>query len=382
MEISRKFWRGKKVFVTGHTGFKGAWLSALLLSMGSTVKGFALAPPTDPSLFAALDLDADMQSVSGDIRNLDLLKSHLDTFEPDIVIHMAAQAIVRESYQNPVDTFQVNAMGTAHVLEAVRYLNNAKAVICVTSDKCYENREWPWKYRENDSMGGWDPYSASKGCSELVVASYRNSFFNKERYNHHGVAIASVRAGNVIGGGDWGQDRLIPDIMKAFSQNESVIIRNPFAIRPWQFVLDLLSGYLLLAQRLFEDGSNYMEAWNFGPNDSDERSVRDIVQLAVDLWGNGACWKSDANAAANPHEAFTLKLDSGKSRSRLGWMPKLDIENSLAYVVDWYKHYYSNSTSMKHYTEQQIGCFEKHLQLSSSSSFNISGRYTDDSICQ
>ncbi len=360
MDINKKFWTGKKVFVTGHTGFKGAWLSFWLRSLGSTVKGFALPPPTDQNLFAVLNLESNVQSVFGDIRDLDLLKNHIRKFDPDVVIHMAAQAIVRESYQNPVDTFQVNAIGTAHLLEAVRYTNNTKAVICVTSDKCYENREWPWKYRENDPMGGWDPYSASKGCSELVISSYRNSFFNNEHYAKHGVAVASVRAGNVIGGGDWGQDRLIPDIMRAFSQNERVIIRNPSAIRPWQYILDLLSGYLLLAERLYEDGPNYMEAWNFGPNDNEEKTVKEIVQLISKLWGNGAYRELDPNSTSHPHEAFTLKLDSSKSRSRLGWMPKFTLEHSLECIVDWYKQYYSGENSMKELSEKHITAFETH----------------------
>jgi len=354
MEINKNFWPGKKVFVTGHTGFKGAWLVAFLRSLGSTIKGYALQPPTNPSLFTVLNLESDIQSIIGDIKDLELLKKHLAEFEPDIIIHMAAQAIVRESYQNPVDTFQVNAIGTANVLDAVRYTNNVKAVICVTSDKCYENHDWPWKYRECDSMGGRDPYSASKGCSELIVASYRNSFFNKEQYKKHGVAIASVRAGNVIGGGDWGQDRLIPDIVKAFSKSEPVIIRNPFAIRPWQYILDLLTGYLLLAERLIEDGPNYMEAWNFGPNDNDEKTVQEIVQIISAMWGNGSDWKLDPHTVDYLHEALTLKLDSSKARSRLGWMPQFTIENSLKYVVAWYKQFYANDKLVNFLTEEHL----------------------------
>ncbi len=360
MGLNKDFWKGKKVFITGHTGFKGAWLSAWLQSMGASISGFALPPSTNPNLFSLLNLDSDMQYVFGDIRDLHLLKEQLKKFDPDIVIHMAAQAIVRESYQNPVETFEVNAIGTAHLLEAVRYTENTKAVVCVTSDKCYDNKEWPWRYRESDSMGGWDPYSASKGCSELIISSYRNSFFNKEEFNKHGVAVASVRAGNVIGGGDWGQDRLIPDIMRAFSENEKVIIRNPSATRPWQYVLDLLSGYLLLAERLYTDGPGYMEAWNFGPNDNDEKTVLEIVKHVSKLWGDNARWELDKNAASNPHEAFTLKLDSSKSRSKLGWTPRLTLEHSLEFIVDWYRHYYSNRETMRNFTEEQISSFEKY----------------------
>jgi CDP-glucose 4,6-dehydratase len=358
MEINKNFWREKKVFLTGHTGFKGAWLAKWLRLLGSDVTGFALPPSTDPSLFEVLNLESDMRSVFGDIRDLDLLKSHIRKSDPDLIIHMAAQAIVRESYQNPVETFHVNALGTVHLLESLRYTNNTKSVICVTSDKCYENREWLWKYRENDPMGGWDPYSASKGCSELIISSYRSSFFNKEDYHKHGIAVASVRAGNVIGGGDWGQDRLIPDIMRAFSNQEDVVIRNPSAIRPWQYVLDLLSGYLMLAERLYEDGPHHMEAWNFGPNDSDEKTVGEIVKLISTLWGNGANWRLDPDAAMQPHEAFTLKLDSSKARNRLRWLPKLTIDDSLTYIVDWYKQYYSDRPSINSLTEKYIASYE------------------------
>lgn len=360
--INRDFWNGKRVFITGHTGFKGAWLSFWLKSMGAEVFGYALPPSSSPDLFSLLNLDNEMQYVFGDIRDFNNFSKTLKTFNPDIVVHMAAQAIVRQSYKNPVETFEVNAMGTVHLLEAIRHTQNTKAVVCVTSDKCYDNKEWHWRYRENDAMGGWDPYSASKGCTELIISSYRNSFFNKDDYRQHGVAISSVRAGNVIGGGDWGQDRLVPDIMKAFSQNEKVIIRNPSATRPWQYVLDLLSGYLVLAERLFKDGPDYMEAWNFGPNDNDEKTVLDIVKTVCTLWGDGARWQLDGNAKANPHEAFTLKLDSSKSRNRLGWKPKLTLEKSLEYVVDWYRTYYSTEDSMKCFTEKQIAMYENKRQ--------------------
>jgi CDP-glucose 4,6-dehydratase len=365
MVLNKDFWEGKKIFLTGHTGFKGAWLSILLRLLGAHVSGFSLPPATKPNLFSVLHLESDIDSFYGDIRNPELLKSRLIESDPDIVIHMAAQAIVRESYENPIETYAVNVLGTAHLLEAVRSSNKKRAVICVTSDKCYENREWPYKYRENDPMGGWDPYSASKGCSELVISSYRNSFFNNEQYGKHGVALASVRAGNVIGGGDWGRDRLIPDIMRAFSGKKSVIIRNPAAVRPWQFVLDLLSGYLILAERLYEQGQEFTGAWNFGPNDNDERNVRSIVERISEIWGDGAHWESDPESTKQPHEAFTLKLDSSKSRSKLGWLPSCTIDEVLEYVVDWYKNYYSSRTEMRTFTEEQISLFERQLRQNS-----------------
>jgi CDP-glucose 4,6-dehydratase len=365
MVLNKDFWEGKKIFLTGHTGFKGAWLSILLRLLGAHVYGFSLPPATKPNLFSVLNLDSDIDSFYGDIRNPELLKSKLIESDPDIVIHMAAQAIVRESYENPIETYAVNVLGTAHLLEAVRSSNKKRAVICVTSDKCYENREWPYKYRENDPMGGWDPYSASKGCSELVISSYRNAFFNNEQYDKHGVALASVRAGNVIGGGDWGRDRLIPDIMRAFSEKKSVIIRNPAAVRPWQFVLDLLSGYLILAERLYEQGPEFTGAWNFGPSDSDERNVRSIVERVSEIWGDDALWELDPESTEQPHEAFTLKLDSSKSRSKLGWVPSCTIDEVLEYVVDWYKNYYSNRTEMRTFTEEQISLFERQLRQNS-----------------
>ncbi len=363
MEINKNFWREKKVFITGHTGFKGAWLSMWLRLLGANVAGFALPPSTTPNLFSVLSLKEDISSVFGDIRDFDLVKNYIKKFDPEIIIHMAAQAIVRQSYQYPIDTFTVNAIGTAHVLEAARYTDSLKAIVCVTSDKCYDNKEWLWKYRETDSLGGWDPYSASKGCAEIIIASYRNSFFNRDNYEKHGVAVGSVRAGNVIGGGDWGQDRLIPDIMRAFSENERVVIRNPYSIRPWQYILDLLSGYLILAERLYEDGKNYMEAWNFGPNENEEITVRDMVQLICKMWGNDAQWELDKSNVDYPHEAFTLKLDSSKSRTRLGWAPKLSLDSSLKCVVEWYREFYSGVTSMREATEKQISNFERHSSI-------------------
>ena len=327
------FWRGKRVFLTGHTGFKGSWLSLWLQQLGAELTGFALAPPTQPSLFEQARVADGMRSLLGDIRDLAALQQAIKIAQPDIVIHMAAQALVRYAYQNPVETYATNVMGTVHLLEAVRHCPGVKAVVNITTDKCYENREWVWGYRENEPMGGFDPYSNSKGCAELVSASYRSSFFNVDRYAQHGVALATVRAGNVIGGGDWAQDRLIPDILTAFEQGKQVDIRNPHAIRPWQHVLEPLRGYLTLAERLFEHGPDYGEGWNFGPNDEDAKPVGWIVEQMAALWGVDAQWQLDTGA--HPHEAHYLKLDISKARSRLNWHPALRLNEALKLIIDW-----------------------------------------------
>ena len=352
MVSQNNFWQGKKVFLTGHTGFKGSWLSIWLKMLGADVTGYSLLPESEPNMYTVTHNDREMRSIIGDIRDITLLRKTIREVKPDIVIHMAAQALVRQSYHEPVETFQTNVLGTVNVLEAVRQIDSVRTVLCITSDKCYENREWVWKYRENDPMGGWDPYSASKGCSELIVASYRNSFFNNDLYDQHGVAVASARAGNVIGGGDWGADRLIPDIVRSFSEGKSVLIRNPGAVRPWQHVIDLLRGYMLLTERLYEKGPEYGEAWNFGPGDDDERSVREIVDSLAKLWGRGASWKLDTNEQL--HEAYTLKLDSSKSRSRLSWHPLFSMDLALELVTEWYKQYYSGDKPPREITEEQI----------------------------
>ena len=276
--IDADFWRGRRVFLTGHTGFKGGWLALWLQRLGADVTGYALDPPTTPSLFAVARVGAGMRSIINDIRDAETLAQAMREAQPEIVIHMAAQPLVRYSYQAPVETYATNVMGTVHLLEAVRQTDSVRAVVNVTSDKCYENREWVWGYRENEPMGGYDPYSNSKGCAELVTAAYRNSYFNPAQYSQHGVALASARAGNVIGGGDWAEDRLIPDILRAIAAGEAVNIRSPHAIRPWQHVLEPLSGYLLLAQRLIEDGPAHAEGWNFGPSEEDARPVQWIVE--------------------------------------------------------------------------------------------------------
>jgi CDP-glucose 4,6-dehydratase len=331
--MDQGFWRGKKVFVTGHTGFKGSWLCLWLHELGAQVFGYALEPPTAPSLFDLAKVDAFVQSTLADIRDLGALREAMQKAEPDIVIHMAAQPLVRDSYKIPVETYGINVMGTVHLLEAVRSCPSVRAVINVTTDKCYENREWHWGYRENEAMGGYDPYSNSKGCSELVTVAYRNSFFNPDAYPTHGVALASARAGNVIGGGDWATDRLIPDCIRALLNGEKILIRNPHAIRPWQHVLEPLSGYLVLAQRLYAEGPRFADGWNFGPNDEDARPVEWIVRRLCDRWEIGAAYAIDGGQ--HPHEASYLKLDCSKAKGLLGWHPRWSLERTIDSIVEW-----------------------------------------------
>jgi CDP-glucose 4,6-dehydratase len=332
-KVNPTFWKGKKVFITGHTGFKGSWLSLWLQDMGAIVKGYALDPNTNPNLFTQAKVAQNMDSEIGDITDLNHISDSMKIFNPEVLIHMAAQPLVRLSYQEPVLTYSTNVMGTVNVLEAARKCTNLKAIVSVTTDKCYENKEWPWGYRENEPMGGHDPYSSSKGCVELVTAAYRKSFFNDK----NSAFLASARAGNVIGGGDWSADRLIPDILKAFEKNEPVIVRNPMSTRPWQHVLEPLSGYLVLAQHLFEEGSNVAEGWNFGPKDEDCKPVSWILDRMVTKWGHGASWELDKNN--NPHEAGYLKLDCSKAAMRLNWYPKWNLEHTLESIINWHQHY-------------------------------------------
>lgn len=328
--IDPVFWKGKRVFLTGHTGFKGSWLSLWLQSMGAQVKGYALSPPTTPALFEEARVADGMDSEHGDIRDLDAITRSMTSFQPDILIHMAAQPLVRLSYREPVATYATNVMGTVHVLEAARKCKQLRCIVNITTDKCYENREWEWGYRENEPMGGHDPYSNSKGCAELVTSAYRNSFFNDEK----GPALASARAGNVIGGGDWADDRLIPDILRAFEKSQPVIIRNPLATRPWQHVLEPLSGYLVLAQHLWQHGAGYAEGWNFGPRDEDAMPVEWILDHMVSSWGKGASWQLDTNP--QPHEARYLKLDISKARARLHWSPTWGLNETLERIIRWH----------------------------------------------
>lgn len=352
--MNSEFWAGKRVFLTGHTGFKGSWLSLWLQSLGAELTGFSLAPPTQPSLFEMARVGDGMHSIIGDIRDLAGLREAMVEAKPEIVIHMAAQPLVRYSYENPVETYATNVMGTVHLFEAVRATPSVKAVVNITTDKCYENREWAWGYRENEPMGGYDPYSNSKGCAELVTSAYRSSYFNPLDYSKHGVALASVRAGNVIGGGDWAQDRLIPDIISAFSEGRPVVIRSPHAIRPWQHVLEPLRGYLMLAERLYSEGVAYAEGWNFGPNEADVKSVEWIVGTLAEQWGNDANWTLDQST--HPHEATYLKLDISKARSRLGWQPALTLSQSLQMIVDWYRDY-KNKADMRYAVLEQISTY-------------------------
>lgn len=331
--VNPSFWRGKRVFLTGHTGFKGGWLSLWLQQLGAVVTGYALQPPTTPNLFQKAHVGAGMTSIIGDIRDGARLQAAVCDASPDIVIHMAAQPLVRRSYVDPVETYSTNVMGTVHLVEAVRQCASVRAVVNVTTDKCYENREWVWPYRENEPMGGYDPYSSSKGCAELVTAAYRNSYFNAKDYAHHRLGLATARAGNVIGGGDWSDYRLIPDILRAFSQGEPVIIRNPHAVRPWQHVLEPLRGYLTLAERLFTDGASYAEAFNFGPREADALPVESIVSQLAAKWGDTALWTLDGGN--HPHEASLLRLDVSKAAHRLAWRPILDLDSGLQLTVDW-----------------------------------------------
>lgn len=357
MVINKTFWKDKHVFVTGHTGFKGSWLSLLLQNLGARVTGYSLQPPTNPSLFELANVVDGMHSIEGDVRDLDHLRSAMRETHPEIVIHMAAQPIVRQSYQNPVETYSTNVMGTVNLLESVRQTEGVRSVINVTSDKCYENKEWIWGYRENEPMGGYDPYSNSKGCSELITSAFRNSFFHPNDYQKHGVAVASARAGNVIGGGDWAESRLIPDCINKWLAGEIVTIRYPQAVRPWQHVLEPLCGYLQLAERLYVLGSQFAEAWNFGPKEQDSQSVQYIVQNLAILWKGGAHWNIDSSP--QPHEANFLKLDSSKANNLLKWFPRWRIESTLEKIAEWYQVYQENPQSIRKITLQQIETYSK-----------------------
>lgn len=356
--FDRAFWHGKRVFITGHTGFKGSWISLWLQSLGAIVTGYALKPPTNPNLFEVAHVARGMTSLQGDIRDLDCLRLSMQRAAPEIVIHMAAQPLVRQSYQDPLETYSTNVIGLVNLLETIRFTSGVKVVLNVTSDKCYENREWVWGYREDDPVGGYDPYSSSKGCAELVTAAYRSSFFNPRDYALHGVAVATARAGNVIGGGDWAQDRLVPDIVAAFQRCESVEIRNSNAIRPWQHVLEPVRGYLMLTELLYRRGPRYAEAWNFGPTDEDAKPVSWIVSELATRWGGSASWHS--SPSVHPHEAQNLKLDTSKVRSLLGWTTNIGISEALDLVVEWAKAYASKQ-DMHSFTLSQIDRYQKSI---------------------
>ena len=353
--MNREFWKGRRVLVTGHTGFKGSWLSLWLQSLGADLTGYSLPPPTNPSLFELAHVSDRMTSLTGDVRDFASLQSVLGDTRPQILLHLAAQTVVRVSYENPIETYATNVMGTVNVLEAVRQLALPCVVVVVTSDKCYENRNWLWGYRENEPMGGRDPYSNSKACAELVVSAYRESFCNGNGPGTPAIRLASGRAGNVIGGGDWTKDQLLADIMRAFLIGNPVRIRNPHAVRPWQFVLEPLRGYLTLAEHIWNDGAAFSEGWNFGPYDEDARPVSWIVERVSELWGDGACWEMDKGA--HPHEDHILKLDIAKARSRLDWSPKIGLNKALEWVVEWYKAY-QEQKDLRKITEAQIARYE------------------------
>jgi CDP-glucose 4,6-dehydratase len=327
------FWCKRKVFLTGHTGFKGSWLSLWLQHLGAEVTGFALPPPTDPSLFESARVGDGMVSTIADVRDLDALRLALAAAKPEIVFHLAAQPLVRLGFRMPVETYSTNVMGVVNLLEAIRCQPEVRAVVVVTSDKCYENREWVWGYREDEPMGGYDPYSSSKGCAELVVAAYRRSFFG-EGAGQHPARVASVRAGNVVGGGDWAEDRLVPDIVRALNAGRPILVRNPESVRPWQHVLEPLAGYLLLAERLAAEGRALEGGWNFGPRDEDARPVRDVVARFCAAWGEGASW--DCSAASGPHEAHYLKLDCSKAIAQLKWRPRWSLDTAIDRIVEWH----------------------------------------------
>ena len=354
----RGFWAGRRVLVTGHTGFKGAWLSLWLRRMGAEVFGYALPPPSEPSLFDLACRDAMARDIRGDLRDLAAVQDAFAAARPEIVLHLAAQSLVRPSFEDPVGTYATNILGTVHVLEAARKQGGVWAFVVVTSDKAYENREWHWAYREDEAMGGYDPYSSSKGCAELVTAAYRRSYFAPGTPGA-GTGIGSARAGNVIGGGDWALDRLVPDCIRAFQRGEAVAIRNPQSTRPWQHVLEPLAGYLMLAERLAgPEGASFAEGWNFGPAESDALSVGEVVEILVRHWGQGARWTGDHTP--KPHEARYLKVDASKARGRLGWRPALDVNEALAWSVEWYRRQ-AQGESARDLCLEQIARYEARM---------------------
>lgn len=352
LELLTNFWKNKRVFVTGHTGFKGSWLSFWLHLLGAKVEGYALEPYTNPNLFDVLKIrDLIQESTIANINDFTLLKQKISNFEPDVVFHLAAQPLVRYSYKNPIETYQTNVLGTVHVLESIRLVPSVKSCVVVTTDKCYENKEWHWGYRETDHLGGFDPYSSSKACAEIVTAAYRRSFFPGQLNQNSLACIASARAGNVIGGGDWSEDRLIPDAIRAFESGEKLLIRNPQAIRPWQHVFEPLLGYLTLAKALYEKGPEYASAWNFGPVDSDCRTVESVINLMIEGWASAATWEKDGGE--QPHEATFLKLDCSMANNKLQWQSRWSLEEAVKRIVAWHQAK-NNDVNMYEYSINEL----------------------------
>jgi CDP-glucose 4,6-dehydratase len=351
--MNQSFWKNKKILITGHTGFKGSWLTVWLKKLGADITGFSKSVPTNPSLFETVNIEKDVKSVVGNIQNYELLKETISKCEPEIIFHMAAQSLVIKSYSNPIETFSTNVMGTVNLLYAVKETKKPKVVINITSDKCYEINESLEGYSEDDPMGGHDPYSSSKGCAELITKSFRKSFFSSDHENN--IELASVRAGNVIGGGDWAENRLIPDIIRAIKNKENVKIRNPNAVRPWQHVLDPLNGYISLAEKLWDDQTKYSEGWNFGPEKNEVKPVSWIIEKFNELWKNKINWEVGNNEL---HEANNLILNCQKAKSRLGWNSKMNTETALKLTIEWYRKYFDGE-NMREVTEEQITKFQK-----------------------
>lgn len=356
MALKSEFWNGKKVLLTGHTGFKGSWLSLWLKKLGVELIGYSKDIPSTPSHFELARVSENMISILGDIKDIDNLKKIMTEHKPEIVIHMAAQSLVRKSYENPIDTFETNILGTANLLQVVKENEDTRVFVNVTSDKCYANTSNEISgFSEDFPMGGYDPYSSSKGCAELVTSAYRNSFFNSNEFENHKVSLSSVRAGNVIGGGDWGEDRLIPDIINGISKKQSIEIRNPNFIRPWQFVLDALNGYLILAEKMWKNGRDFSEAWNFGPKENDCKTVQWVLENMSSKWEEMFSWEK--NSGNNPHESKILKLNCTKANKRLGWQTKLTVDETIQWTIDWYREYF-NDSDMKIISENQIDKFQ------------------------
>ena len=350
------FWKGRRVFLTGHTGFKGSWLSLWLSKLEAKVAGYALTPATSPSLFQVAGVADTLKNIYADINDLERLKSEMLGFEPEIVFHLAAQPLVRYSFANPIETLQTNIMGTAHVLEAIRHTPSVRAGLVITTDKCYEDRNWVWGYRENDVLGGYDPYSSSKAAAEIVTASYRNSFFHKDHYCNHQVALATARAGNVLGGGDWAADRLVPDLLRSFADGGRPLLRNPHSIRPWQHVLEPLCGYLMLARKMVTHGAEFGESWNFGPDENDTISVLELAsKLSHEL---GSSLQPVIDNSPQPHETNILRLDTTKARSRLDWRPILSIDETIEWISEWALRHRSGE-NMRAITDHQIDRYHK-----------------------